>query len=385
MSTASLSSAAPAQARAMAFIRKQIDAQGLRDGDPLPSETALSRELSVSRGTVRAAYRVLQEQGLIESGQGRVRRVRRSRGATAMASLMQKTVLVGSHVIDPLSFWHRGWDTHTQSVFSADLRDAGYHVLNLSPDTLGSRELEELVADGLGGLILCPSVSDSSAGRRLAGAARARGVAVVVESDEPVYETHDRVVPDHAEGSRRLVELLGRRNRRRILPLFPAGLDQWWVEQRLIGYRRGMAELGLAPLNAARIPEFYESDDLAAERVDHHVKVLTGYLYTHIHGSAPVDAIMATTDRQVPVIAKALKSMGLRVNHDLDLVGYDAVWPDVQESVIDDAGPVATIDKRNGEIGKAITQTLIRRIGPDAPDTPIVRRIEPDLITLQPS
>lgn len=54
-------------------IRQQIDAGVLRPGDRLPPERDLALALSVSRATLREAFRVLEHTGLVESriGQGR--------------------------------------------------------------------------------------------------------------------------------------------------------------------------------------------------------------------------------------------------------------------------------------------------------------------------
>lgn len=51
-------------------LRSLIAEGALREGDRLPSETTLSRELEVSRSTVREALRVLGHLGLIETRQG---------------------------------------------------------------------------------------------------------------------------------------------------------------------------------------------------------------------------------------------------------------------------------------------------------------------------
>ncbi|MEM9882955.1 MAG: GntR family transcriptional regulator [Planctomycetota bacterium] len=376
-----LTPAAPAQARTMAFIRRQIDGHGLREGDPLPSENAISRELSVSRGTVRAAFAVLQEQGLIESERGRVRRVAPTPGGPSVNTLMSQTVVVASAVIDPTRYLHRGWDTHTQNVFSTALRAEGRHVLNLSPSHLAAAGgPDELLDSRPGGLVLCPSVSGTPEGRQLAAAARGRGVRVVAESDDPAYADCDRVVPDHAAGSHALVRWLADRGRRHILPLFPADLDAWWVAARLEGYARGVAEAGLDPVDAERVPELAELDYLEPAALDHQTRVLMGYLYPHVHGDRPVDAVMAASDRQVPYLAYALQRMGVRVNRDVELVGYDAVWPDVHERTLCGQGPLATVDKQNQLVGQTIADALIRP--PADRGTPSVQRIAPRLIEL---
>lgn len=56
-------------------IRKLISSEGLRIGDPLPSEAAIGEELGVSRAVVREAYRSMAALRLISVGNGRRARV----------------------------------------------------------------------------------------------------------------------------------------------------------------------------------------------------------------------------------------------------------------------------------------------------------------------
>lgn len=56
-------------------IRKLIRSEGLKIGDPLPSEAAIGDELGVSRAVVREAYRSMAALRLISVGNGRRARV----------------------------------------------------------------------------------------------------------------------------------------------------------------------------------------------------------------------------------------------------------------------------------------------------------------------
>jgi GntR family transcriptional repressor for pyruvate dehydrogenase complex len=56
-------------------IRQLIRSEGLRIGDPLPSESAIGEELGVSRAVVREAYRSMAALKLISVGNGRRARV----------------------------------------------------------------------------------------------------------------------------------------------------------------------------------------------------------------------------------------------------------------------------------------------------------------------
>lgn len=71
----------------VADLRERIASGALREGDRLPSETALARQEGVSRSTVREALRTLQEAGLIERASPRVLVVRRQTDAFAYREL----------------------------------------------------------------------------------------------------------------------------------------------------------------------------------------------------------------------------------------------------------------------------------------------------------
>lgn len=62
--------------RIAADLAAAISAGSLAVGDPLPSEAELVRRYGASRGTVRTALAELEAHGLIETRQGRHRRVR---------------------------------------------------------------------------------------------------------------------------------------------------------------------------------------------------------------------------------------------------------------------------------------------------------------------
>lgn len=58
------------------FVLRLISAKGLKVGDLVPSETAISEKLQVSRGIVREAYRALASVGIISTQSGKRPRIR---------------------------------------------------------------------------------------------------------------------------------------------------------------------------------------------------------------------------------------------------------------------------------------------------------------------
>ncbi|MEM6391994.1 MAG: GntR family transcriptional regulator [Planctomycetota bacterium] len=379
--------------RTAAQVRDWIQSGKLRTGDAVPSENSLAKRFGFARGTVRAALQQLEAEGLIQAGQGRARRVTQTASPpkhpsrTAKPRLVARSVAILSSVTDPLQFNRYGWDTHAQALAAHAIHHHGYHALTVNPEAVHAGELEHLIDDPPAGVILMPVIAADPRVQPLAERLIEAGVPVVAASDDPAYHRADRVLPDHHAGAQMLTRWLLDRGRTRIAAIFP---DQphSWLHQREAGYRQAMTDAGHTPLPLGRIPDLVEADDPDTFR--HNVRVVVGYL-VDTFGAGPdqlPDALLATTDRHIPFLAAALKALGRTPNTDTDLVGYDAVWPDVAEARFEPTtlttsptAPLATIDKHNDQLGRALADAVLFRLKhPDA--APQRHTIAPTLVPI---
>jgi DNA-binding LacI/PurR family transcriptional regulator len=108
---------------------------------------------------------------------------------------------------------------------------------------------------------------------------------------------------------------------------------------------------------------------------------MAGHLAPYLTGDESIDALIAVTDGEVYVLAAACRLLGKEPNKDVLLVGYDHYWEDAAEREMESVVPVATIDKRNPELGAALVQLLSERIESQSPhNAPHCRTLAPHLV-----
>jgi len=218
---------------------------------------------------------------------------------------------------------------------------------------------------------------------------RAVQIPLVAYGPSEVLAEYDSVFSDQEAGGYELTRWLIRRGHRRILRAWglcgiPGDDSCHWIAQRDAGYERACREAGIAPIPAIlvegrwRHPEGANVADVAAH-------MMAGYVFKHIHGPEPIDAILALADGCVPSMARACRILGKQVHRDIAIVGYDNCWPDnVAERAVEPVYPLATIDKRNADCGRAMVELLEERISQNPPPQPQHRGIAPELIVIDP-
>lgn len=101
--------------RTIGDIRDFIRKSGLRAGDPLPSESALSARLGVSRTVAREALRALSALRILEVGNGRRARVA-APDAAALSMILDHTVYTGQLSIQQILDVRRTLEMRTVSL-----------------------------------------------------------------------------------------------------------------------------------------------------------------------------------------------------------------------------------------------------------------------------
>jgi len=96
-------------------VLEKISAEQLRPGDSLESEVQLSRELAVSRGSVREAYRILAALGVLEIGNGRAPRVHTVNAVSLTHIFSHALHVAHATPLDVLEF-RRGVEVHAAQL-----------------------------------------------------------------------------------------------------------------------------------------------------------------------------------------------------------------------------------------------------------------------------
>ena len=375
------------RSRVIRSLKQWIADGSLAAGEPLPSERELSDQLSVSRDTVRRAIEVLENSGVLRAD-GRTRLVAGTEPVSEPSGWMENAVAVVAPegTLIP-AHHHPGWGDYILLGVIGAVRAAGKHAVTLHPDLLDEAEIGKLLQGRPFGMIFPEFFLQAKVyqAKDVIRQFAAAGVPVVAYGDSPELQQFDRVASEHEQGAFELTQWLIAQGRRRILPLWFGPRADYWIIARRAGYERAMREAGLPALDTAwmaPLPELEPTSD-NFEIMSHYI---AGYLPAHLGGAKPVDAIMAITDGHVPYIAAACQQFGKVPNRDVFLVGYDNYAADMPELALNReiVGPLATVDKRNFEMGQEMVRLLMQRVAGELPDEPQRRLVAPKLIANEP-
>jgi len=379
--------------RAVRSLKQWVSDGRLPSGERLPPEVRLAAKLNVSRSTIRLALSDLEKEGIVSSDKRR--RIVLDRIKPEKTFLSDAVALITD---SPDQFqrgrmhgtWHSNF-IHTGAVDA--IREAGYDVLNIHPSRIAGDMIQRLIMQQPRGVIILREVLQTPSGQHLPQVLQEGNVLFVVYGDigrardSKKAATFDTVASDHENGAYELTRWLLSQGRKRILRFWPLSCDnvsekQEWIKQRDVGFERAMREAGIEPLPALEIFSWSRDVD-SLETFQQRARLLAGYLIEYLTMAEPIDAIMAVSDSVVPCISAALKIHGREPNEDIVIVGYDNMWQDLIGRKWDSTPPVATVDKRNLEIGYELMRLLQERIKGTLPAQGQHRVIKPDLIILQ--
>ncbi|MGI9147562.1 MAG: substrate-binding domain-containing protein [Chloroflexota bacterium] len=299
----------PLWAQFQDLLRDAILIGDLPAGTQLPSEDFLGQRYGLSRLTVRRAFQDLQREGLI--------RTERGRGSIVDGVAGER---VGTGISLIMSQLHHVFHVDLIRGVEKTVKHAGYHLVTRFSRNDPAEERRDIVAalrDQDAGVLLFPTVGFENAD--VLRSVIDRGLPVTFIDRWYPGLAADSVSEDNVHGGYLATEHLIGLGHRRIAFLIGAEQETSAVEERLIGYRRALADAGLQadPLLAMRVASAGDAEVpiIAPEARSALVRVTQP---PHC-----VTAFVGCHDRVALAALRALRAAGLRVPQDVAVTGFN--------------------------------------------------------------
>jgi LacI family transcriptional regulator len=237
------------------------------------------------------------------------------------------------------------------------LREADYQMMVLGDNNEAVEEVEgarTFLAMRAPGVIMTP------AGAEATELLVSQGVAVVEVDRRLAQVPCDGVVLDNELGARDATRHLLELGHRRIALL---GVETDWTSDagRLDGYRAAFADAGA------------EVDERLVVRIPRHAPDAEDRIEALVAAEGPT-AIFATNNRLAEQAWRVIRRRGLRLPHEISLVGFDDVpWMEMVDPGI------TAVEQPIFELGRCAAKLLLRRLD-DPSLEPAVEVLEPRLV-----
>ncbi len=353
-------------------LRQLIISGRWQNGERLPSETKLAQHLQISRSTVRIALQRIEVEGLITRVAGRGTFVSYD-PATAL-----ETRLVG---FVTRSFHNEIHQTLLSSV-ETELRSEGYNVV-FSKASNNQEEVEvltQLLADNVRGIVLWANARTIPAQQEILLTYQEQGVPIVFIDRLVDGIEADYVGSENYAGSYALVNHLIALGHRHIVYLSHNISNLHPIEERYRGYQDVLSSHGLSYTDIWKITSpnstaFFETDLSAL--LDPQTPHFNTQIQNLIEEATPTPtAIVCANDALAILAMRAVRRMGLRVPHDISIVGFD----DISLAAYLDT-PLTTASQDAHAIGTLAAKTLLERL--DGLSTPVAHHLVPTKLQIR--
>jgi GntR family transcriptional regulator, arabinose operon transcriptional repressor len=317
-------------------------------GEQFPTENQLSLEFDVSRGTVRKALQILENQGVLSraAGKGTFMNIT---GATR-AVKFESANLIG------LAIPHRNDQLSSNIINGAEraIRAAGYGMVFTNLENHIDTEKEQvkrLKGQPVAGIILFPLAAVGEADM-LCGLLGSTPM-VLVDRELPGF-CGSVVMADHYQGAYLAVKHLIDLGHRKIVVVSHTSQASS-VSERIRGYEQAMRDANLLPYSpvivldtedhpVGQYPPIYSLDEL--RWIEHMLSV-----------SDRPDAVFCVNDYTAINVMRLILSKGLRIPEDIALVSFDN-----SEFAQLTPVPLSSVEQNAVEMGARAAELLLRRI-----------------------
>ena len=112
------------------------------------------------------------------------------------------------------------------------------------------------------------------------------------------------------------------------------------------------------------------------EGFEKRARYTAGCLAEHLLADEPVDALLAPSDGESLVLARACEIL----DRDVKIAGYDNYWRDLPEYAWSGCRPTVTVDKHNAGIGRELVRSLLKRVEGQLPRNPVQQLVKPTVL-----
>lgn len=325
-----------------------IGRRGLASGALFPSENELALEFGVARLTVRRAVERLTQQGVL----------RRERGLgtfVADATLATSTPTPSPGPSTPtltLVLPGMGSIVHLRTLAGAqeEARAHGFQLVVAHSDwdpALEAQQLASALTTGTSGLLLWPlgGPTDRAALARL----RAAGLPYVLLDRYLEDQDDDHVVVDDLGGAYGATSHLAALGHRRIALFLFEDVDVSSVRLRAEGYRRALADRGLAADEGLVFRHPHPSDAPILGQTTELARAMLGL-------ASPPTAAFCVNDHLAQALLIALHRQGLRIPAQFSVAGFDGLdyLPTHQR--------LTTVRRATHEMGRQAVRLVVGRL-----------------------
>jgi len=361
-------------------IRNWISDGSLKSGSLVPAENIVAEELSISRGTVRTAMDELELEGILER---RNRRRYVTNRGTAPGGMNNLVLFLGA-AENVEKFKNTGFLLAIQAGVMDRLAELKKHVISANFDKLEYSELDLLTNLRPEGALVSQEILQSAAGPDILKYLSGRQIPAVLEYTDSRYANYDRVVSNQTLGNYLLTKFAIDGNFKKILCFYPDNTQEYWYNFRHQGYRQAMQEANLTPMPPIIGRPMKKEYSYNEYHFHQAVMLNLGFLYDYFRQYGEADCIFANSDWEVAIIAAACRKLGRIPGKDIFFMGYDNKYMYNPWEKFEDTLPLATIDKHNDELGRAMVNTLFERINGKLGDKPVLKLIDPELVIIKP-
>ena len=337
-------------------LRRAILAGELKPHTRVPSEPELAHTLSISRTTIRPAWRAAEDEGLLYRVHGKGTYVAESAGT-------QPAKLIGFLIPN----FRSTFDSQLLSGAERYLRERGYRVMFAHTDRAVDEEnrlMREMSRERVSGFLLWPAMGEGQ--RRYLETHRTIPAVFLDRAISGV--DYPCVAAQHYQGGRYAVQHLINLGHTAIGFVSRPHLNLWPIAERLRAYNDTMVAAGLSPRSPILVGDSAELGVRYAEEsyADARGQEISQLQVILSQPDRPT-ALFAMNDLMALQVLRAASLAGLKVPGDLSLVGSDDM-----EIVSHIDPPLTTVAQNPFRVGAEAARVLLDLIGGKRPDQPTI-------------